>query len=346
MRFSSVIMLAASISAAHPAGAQAGGSGLQFQRPGRSDQYLVTGDTAAAGSRIPVSVINGAQPGPTFTIVAGIHGFEYPPIVAVQELLREIDPAKLKGRLIILPLASPASFYGRSPFLHPQDRRNLNNAFPGRSGGSATEQIADAITRTIIPLSDVFLDIHGGDAGENLLPFVCYYDNRNKPAQTTAAAALCEASGFEHIVSYPYTLSDSEPAKYAFKQAVQDGKIALSIEAGELGQVQPEAVAKIKAGVYAMLQARGHYRGEMTAPKQKTHFNRQSYAYAPVQGYFRSTFSAGDQVQKDAVIGTISDLFGTELASVLAPATGTILYKTQTPPLNKGETVICVGYWE
>jgi len=98
------------------------------------------------------------------------------------------------------------------------------------------------ITENIIPASDVFLDIHGGDAPEDLLPFICYYNNKNRPAQTQLAKELSDASGFEYVVSYPYTITDEEPAKYVFKQAVQDGKTGLSIEAGKLGIVQEEAV--------------------------------------------------------------------------------------------------------
>jgi len=132
---------------------------------------LVHFKTDSPYSYMPVTILSGKEKGPVFTIIAGIHGFEYPPITAVQELIKEIDPKKLKGTLIVVPIANVGSFYKRTPFVNPSDYKNLNNAFPGSETGTITEQIANYITKQIIPQSDVFLDIHGGDANEDLLPF-------------------------------------------------------------------------------------------------------------------------------------------------------------------------------
>lgn len=203
-------------------------------------------DTFGNTGHLPISVIKGVEDGPVFTIVAGVHGYEYPPIVATQKLLKNINEKELKGTLIIIPIANMGSFFTRTPFNNPQDQKNLNNAFPGNANGSITEKIAHFITTNIIPVSDVFLDVHGGDACEDLLPFVCYYNNVKKPDQTALAKKLSENSGFQYVVSYPYTISETEPAKYTFKQAVQDGKTALSIECGKLGTVQEENVSLIE----------------------------------------------------------------------------------------------------
>ncbi|MEM9649372.1 MAG: M14 family metallopeptidase, partial [Bacteroidota bacterium] len=223
------------------------------EQSSREDIRIDFEDSFGNSGYLPVSVLKGASEGPVFTMVAGVHGYEYPPIMAVQELLQEIDPEELKGTIIVVPIANTASFFTRTPFINPQDKVNLNNAFPGKSDGSITYKLAHYITEHIIPISDVFLDIHGGDACEDLIPFVCYYNNTQKPEQTALAQRLSETSGFNYVVSYPYTITDEEPAKYAFKQAVQDGKTALSIECGKLGNVQQEAVELVKKGVYNML---------------------------------------------------------------------------------------------
>src|SRR5690349_17191684 len=39
-----------------------------------------------SGTTIPISVINGAAPGPVLALIAGTHGMEYVPIVALQRL--------------------------------------------------------------------------------------------------------------------------------------------------------------------------------------------------------------------------------------------------------------------
>lgn len=294
---------------------------------------------------LPLTVIKGRKQGTVFTIVAGIHGYEYPPIIAVQELMKEIDVNRLEGTLIILPIANTASFYKRSPFVNPSDGKNLNTAFPGSAKGSITEKIAFWITKEIIANTDVFLDIHGGDASEDLLPFVCYYDNPNQTRQTEKARLLSEASGFKYIVSYPYRLKKTELAKYAFKQAVQDGTVALSIEAGKLGTMQPENVLLIKDAVYNMLNYSGMYdAGETIIDINRKYIHNQTYVRVPQKGLFYSSVKSGDTVNKEQNLGHITDNFGKILHQITAPVSGIVLYKVGTPPVNKEETLFCIGH--
>ncbi|WP_239455766.1 succinylglutamate desuccinylase/aspartoacylase family protein [Flavobacterium ginsenosidimutans] len=313
---------------------------------GKRIDTLIQFKTDSPYNYMPVTIFSGKEKGPVFTIIAGIHGFEYPPIVAVQELIKEIDPKKLKGTLIVVPIANVGSFYKRTPFVNPFDNKNLNNAFPGSETGTITEQIANYITKQIIPNSDVFLDIHAGDANEDLLPFVCYYNNILEEKKTLLSSKLSEISGINHIVSYPYTITKTEPAKYAFKQASQDGKTALSIEAGKLGNVQTESVALIKKAVYNMLHYMNMYTVGTSPIKNPSavYLNNQEYVKAEFSGIFHSTLKSGDYIKKGDKIGSVSDEFGKVLIEIKSPATGLILYKIGTPPVNKGETVFCIGY--
>ncbi len=315
--------------------------------PGIENIRISFSDTAGNATHLPISIVKGKNEGPTFTIVAGVHGFEYPPIVATQALMKEINPEQLKGTLIIIPIASMGAFFARTPFISPEDQKNLNNAFPGKADGSVTYQKAHFITKNIIPVSDVFLDIHGGDAPEDLIPFVCYYNNTKKPKQTALAKKLSIDSGFEYVVSYPYTISDTEPAKYTFKQAVQDGKTALSIECGKLGNVQEDNVNLIKKGVYNMLATMNMYTSNATgAHPDIVYCNSQSYIKSNVQGIFYSQHKAGDMVKKGDIVGHATDEFGTVLEEYKSPKDGVILYNLATPPININDTVMCISSQE
>jgi predicted deacylase len=298
---------------------------------------------------LPVTIIKGREKGPVFSIVAGIHGYEYPPIIAVQEMLKELNPHEVKGTLIIVPIANVEAFQKRTPFINPLDQKNLNNAFPGSPNGTPTDQIANIITKEIISNSTIFLDIHGGDANEDLLPFVCYYDRKDTPENTKMAHDLSVQSQIDYIVSYPYNLTQTEPAKYAFKQATQQGITALSIEAGKLGTVQKESVEMIKTAVYNMLEHSGNYvrrKSKFINKKQATLLNQQDYIRVPENGIFYSDLKSGDKVKKNQNLGYITDEFGNKKQDILSNTNGIILYKVGTPPVNKGETLFCIGYSE
>lgn len=312
-------------------------------RPSKEQIRIDFEDGQGNKGHLPVAIIKGKTEGPVFTIVAGVHGYEYPPIVATQAIMQEVDMEKLKGTLVVIPIANLGSFFNRTPFINPQDQKNLNNAFPGKAGGSITEQIAHFITTNIIPVSEVFLDVHGGDACEDLIPFVCYYNNTKKPDQTALAKKLSENSGFEFVVSYPYTLSDTDPAKYTFKQAVQDGKTALSIECGKLGNVQEENVNLIKTGVYNMLATMDMYANGSGPHPNIVYRNDQTYIKSDVNGIFYSKFKAGDPVRKDEIVGHTTDEFGEIIEEYKSPKDGVILYMLATPPINVDDTVMCIS---
>ena len=309
----------------------------------RKEDFNIIFNTEKEDHQLPICIINGKEKGAVFTIVAGIHGYEYPPIIALQEILNEINPKKLCGTLIILPIANIGAFYQRTPFLHPEDKKNLNKTFPGSPSGSISEQIANYITQNIIPNTDIFIDLHGGDANEDLVPFVCFYNNPKNLENTQKARQLSEISGLPMIVSYPYTISNEEPALYAFKQAVQLGKVSISLEAGKLGNLQSDDITILKNAIYNILDFSKMYLTEQkTKQKEQKLFTQHIYISSPKKGIFYSKLKAGDFVRKGENLGYITDIFGKQLSNITTPTQGIILYKVGTPPINEGETLFCI----
>ena len=293
---------------------------------------------------LPLTVIKGKDKGIVFTILAGVHGAEYAPIIATQKLIKKFEVKRLSGTIIILPITNIGAFYSSTPYVNPIDNLNINRIFPGNKNGSVSEKIAHFIATKIIPVSDVFLDAHSGDANEDLLPFVCYYDNQNYPFQTKMAKELSEYSGFENVISYPYTIKNSEPALYAFKQATQVGKIALSFESGKLGYLQPKAVDRILRGYYRIFDKLEMY--EYNDLEDKTKFKRLNSPYyikSKFQGILYSGYKAGEKVLKNNELGFITDEFGKIIERYFASKSGTILYMKGTPPVNIGDTVFSIS---
>jgi predicted deacylase len=126
-----------------------------------------------AATYVPVTVFHGARPGPVLAITSGVHGYEFPPILAAQALLERIDPAQLSGTVILVRIGNVNGFEARTPYVNPVDRKNLNRAFPGRSGGTQTERIAWAITTEVIRRCDAHIELHSGDGAESKTPARC-----------------------------------------------------------------------------------------------------------------------------------------------------------------------------
>ncbi|MDG1995413.1 MAG: succinylglutamate desuccinylase/aspartoacylase family protein, partial [Emcibacteraceae bacterium] len=133
---------------------------------------LVTGEIEIKSDQnstiIPITIVNSKKPGPTLVLVAGIHGSEYSPIIALQNLMLRIDPENISGAVIAVHIANMPSYIGRTIYNSPLDGKNLNRSFPGKIHGTITERIAYFLTSEVYPLADAVLDIHSGDGNEQL----------------------------------------------------------------------------------------------------------------------------------------------------------------------------------
>jgi len=121
------------------------------------------------GTQIPITTIEGARPGPSLGLIAGNHGYEYPPILALQKLRGQIDPAKLAGTVRMLHVANMPSFLGRTVYFSPVDGKNLNRVYPGRNILYPRVD-RDQIVKQGTGLADI-TDFFGRQIGEVRAPF-------------------------------------------------------------------------------------------------------------------------------------------------------------------------------
>src|SRR5437667_8049140 len=103
-----------------------------------------------AALSIPVAVFHGAKPGPVLALVAGAHGTEYTSIIALEKLIRTLDPTEISGTVIIVPLINIQSFEQKVPHLNPIDQKSMNRFYPGKIDGTQTERAAYLITKQVV----------------------------------------------------------------------------------------------------------------------------------------------------------------------------------------------------
>ena len=123
-----------------------------------------------------------------------------------------------------MPVVSMRSFVERSPFVVPEDGKNLNRAFPGDPDGTYTDRLAHDIFTQLIEPADAVLDLHGGDLVEALEPFALYHDD---------ARELALAFGLPYVVDSTGSLEGSTSGA-----AAEAGTLGVLAEAGGIGQLE------------------------------------------------------------------------------------------------------------
>jgi predicted deacylase len=316
---------------------------LGLERPAaiesRNLEIPAAGD---AGTVVPLTTVRGKWPGPVLALIAGNHGYEYPPILALQRLRSQIDPAELSGQIIMVHAANMPSFLGRTVYFSPVDGKNLNRVYPGSTSGTVSERIAYAITTEVIEKADYVLALHCGDGNEWLRPYV-YQNITGKPELDKAMARLVMAFGIDHIVVDRNRPTDPARSLYCSTTAITRGKPAVTIESGSLGMSDEESVEQIVSGVHGVLRELRMKAGGPDPLSAAVYLDPTEVVTSPATGILYSHVECNQAVQKGALLAHITDFFGKTLAEVRSPLDGLVLYVVATPPITAGQPVACVG---
>ena len=299
-----------------------------------------------AATVIPVTVINGAKDGPVLSLIAGIHGSEYSPILAMQKLPNLLDAGTMSGAVVIVHIANVPAFRGRTVYFGPDDLKNLNRSFPGDASGSVTERIADALTRHVIKQSDYLMDIHSGDANESLRPpYAAYYAEAGGQDVIQKSERMAIAFGLDTIVRFRGDVDSPAKAIYTGTQAVSLGIPAMDVESGELGIIDDRFITPIVDGTLSVMRDLDMIPGKARPTDSPLFISNRHRVYSDHDGiwYLDERIEAGQFVVEGAKLGVITDYHGKHLTDVLAPASGVLLIVFGTPPVNKDDPLAVIG---
>src|SRR5580698_1598400 len=207
----------------------------------KANGYIEVPAGSDAGTNIPVVVINGAKSGPVLALVTGAHGTEYVSIIAVEKLVGELDPARISGTVILIPLVNIASFEQKVPHVNPIDNKSMNRFYPGRADGTQTERASLIITNQVVDRCNYLIDYHGGDLDESLRPYA-YWGPTGKDAQDRSSKEMVLAFGLDHIIIWRDRPTDPTATRYLDNTASMRGKPSIVVEAGYAGTVEARDV--------------------------------------------------------------------------------------------------------
>jgi predicted deacylase len=287
----------------------------------------------------PYTVVRGAQDGPHAALISGVHPAEYPAIEGNIRVTRSLDPARLRGTVVSLPLIDVPAFLPRSPFVCPIDGKNPNRFFPGDPEGTFTEVMDDAIFRTVIAPADVLIDLHGGDMVEALYPFSVYSVSGNE-AVDARSLGMAKAFGLPYVVA-------SRPQPGGLAGTTVDAAAAVGIpaviaESGSSGLLtEPETLLMVD-GIENTLRYLGVLEGEVLEPPV-TEVDRFTWLRSPAEGMWYPSVTTGEQVRKGQNIGRIGSLYGDTLAEIVAPHDGAVLFITSAAAMPRDGLIISIG---
>lgn len=325
--------------------------------PGATGHGYLVGNRRAAGDlTIPITVVNGAEPGPVLGITAAIHGAEYAGVITCVTLGRDVDPKTLKGTLLLVPVANPPAFDARSSFVNPIDGVNLNRVFPGNPYGSSSEQIAHVLYQNITLRSDVYIDLHSGDMYEDI-PLHVGINRVGDPDLDARAEALARlfdmnllcimGKGIDDVgatmETEGMTFAGLRSGLTSSGNAALAGKPSILVEAGGMGTLDPHVVDLEVRGIHNIMRYLGMLPGAPDTSLKLTPCYGMYIVKTKVGGLYLPDVACGDVVRKGQRLGKMMDIRGRDVAEFHSPMDGYVLMMYTTPVRASGETIIILG---
>jgi predicted deacylase len=282
---------------------------------------------------MPFTFIQGAKPGKTILITSGVHGGEYPCIETAIQLAKEIDPAEVSGMILIIHPVNPAAFLARMQYYGPYDGKNLNRVFPGKATGTVSERIAYQVHQ-FQQAADFYLDLHGGDIHEGLVPFVIYskLGDAAKAEQSRLASALL---GFPYVVG---SVSDNG----SIGAAAKAGTPGFLAELGQCGRWSNEEVDQYKAAVLNVLRSFEVIPGEVIQHNVEF-LEKMLVTTATTEGCWYPAVQLEETVKKGQKLGEIRDYFGDVKSEYFADSEGVVLYLVTSLAITDNDPLAAIG---
>jgi uncharacterized protein len=261
--------------------------------------------------KTPVLVVRGAHEGPTLCLTAAVHGDELNGIEMVRQVLFGLNPAKLRGTVIGVPIVNMMGFARNSRYL--PDRRDLNRYFPGNPNGSLASRFAWAFFNDLVRHCDALVDIHTGSFHRtNYLQVRA--DLSQAPVQELARS-------FGEVVVLN-SLGNSRSLRTA---AVMQGIPAVTLEAGEPLRLQKSVVREGVGAIMTLLKKRDMIEHSAFWREPAPAIYASTWVRAQSSGILFSQVKLGAKVEKGDILGTVTNPVSGEKTRILASHAGKVI---------------------
>lgn len=287
--------------------------GFDQLEPGTLTRMTWRAGESLYGSAIPTPVLvaEGAEPGMTLCLTGAVHGDELNGIEIVRRVMYSLNPEKLKGRVVGVPIVNLQGFERHSRYL--PDRRDLNRFFPGNPRGSSASRIAFSFFEKVVRQCDALVDLHTGSFHRTNLPQL--------RANLLDESVLELTQGFGGLV----ILHSTGGSGTLRASAVAAGVPAVTLEAGEPLRVDDKAVEHSVKSLFTLLDDMEMYdRRSLWGNPEPTYYGSM-WIRADKGGMLLGEVKLGKRVKEGDVLGTVTDPITNAKQEILAPRSGRVI---------------------
>ncbi len=282
---------------------------------------------------IPVFIVRGVEAGPVLGLTAAVHGDELNGIPVIQRFVNELNPKKLKGTVIGIPVMNlPSFFRHQRRFI---DGVDLNHIMPGVADGSASQVYANRFVQRVLSQFDYLIDLHTASHGR----INSYYVRAD--LSNPISAELARLQNPQIIVNNP-------PSDGTLRGEASERNIpAITVEVGNPRTFQRGLIRTGITGLHNASIMLGMVDDEIEINDDGLTMCPSSFwIYTDVGGLLRVIPEINQRVSKGELIATVTNIFGDKIAEYHAPEDGVVIGKSVNPVNHTGGRVLHLGRLE
>ncbi|HTP96912.1 MAG TPA: M14 family metallopeptidase [Burkholderiales bacterium] len=322
---------------------------LDSLAPGSKARGRIVAGTLAAGGEIalPYLALRGRRDGPCLWINGNVHGDEINGTLAAIRFFQRLDAGEVRGRVVVTPTANPLAFDAREKHT-PLDGLDLDQAFPGRAGGFASDRIAHALFAEVRACADLVVSLHaigwimdaqpyavyklhpGGAVSESeLLAYLAYF----RPA------LACRMSVEPGAGELPGNVAGA--LDYQF---LATGKPAFMVEIGSARQAQADYIERAVAGLGGVAAKLGLLDAAGIEPAARLiRVTRRAHVTCGRAGLLHPLAAPGSHRAAGQALAEVMDLYGDVVERVALDDPCIVIGIRREPVVHTGDRVAFVA---
>lgn len=288
--------------------------------------------------RWPAGTVYGAEEGPTLVVLGGMHGSEFCGIEAAIRLLQEVEPEKLRGTLKVVTIYNLPAFQANLGFLVPQDGINPGRTFPGNPDGSYSQVMAHLMSENVLRTADYYVELHGGDIPEALVPYMNYPVTGNEEVDAKSRA-LAMVYNIPLVVAGNVTNLPQPVQTAGFRAMALEGIPSILAESGQQGILDLDDAERHLVGLRNIMIHLGMLDGEIVNTVKRVFSVEHLAIRSECTAMFYPLVKLGDMVTAGQLIGQYRTYFGEPISDVFAPFDSHVTVIRSSPNVAPGNVV-------
>jgi predicted deacylase len=188
--------------------------------------------------------------------------------------------------------------------------------------------------------ANYLVDLHTPTTGGRYAPFA-FLPPRSAGDSVLESKRLAQQFGADFIL-------DTDQGVYVQEQSphvvmAKRGAVALGLEVGEGGQLDPDVTERGIRGLRNMMRAAGMLEGRSEVFGARTVIASMKVVRATRGGLLHRKVRLNDVVKAGQLLATVTNLFGEVVEEILSPQDGPVVRVATLPAVSAGDRVVQLG---